>query len=261
MYLDSVSAQVKVTHRILKGIDRIDSSQQSDFCLAARMIKVKAMELDSAVQHLIKASEEADMRVFLDESFRGNSRAQHFDRLQRELSQAQAILITVLVAHKVNDMDVFRIRTRAMNLVNQSFSRHYGFSCAPPIFQLLKAKGGSVGNGSEARQIGAEDFETFSREQQSSEPKTIRMMERGEVTELNLMTTKADAPGRATATADEIRAIGSMLAGNATVIAGHITFETGIQTQILRQVLNDSRARGELAHEFVSRVMQPPGGQ
>ncbi|KAI0904699.1 hypothetical protein F4823DRAFT_614100 [Ustulina deusta] len=261
-YLDNVVIQVKITREILQKIVVGENNQHSsEVHQAVELVNNKAKELDTAVQSLTKSSEEGSMRVFLDEFFRGNARAKRFDKLQRDLYHAQTILITALVASKVNNTNFFHINIKTIDQVKECFVRCHGINCAPPIVQLLQEKGTPVGDGSELWQVSAEDLEAFINEQQSSEPKTVRIMENNNLTDFSMMTAEVGAPGQAAPPVDEVWAVGNTLSGSAMVIAGPITYETSTQMQMVRASLDHVRQEPQLAFSILAQVMpglKPP---
>ncbi|KAI0449048.1 hypothetical protein F5B21DRAFT_75661 [Xylaria acuta] len=248
-YLDSVVIQIKITREILEKFVKVETDLQSmpEVYSAVGLVKEKALELETAVNDLIKSSGDGgSLKVFLSEIFQGNARAKIFDRLQRDLYQAQTILITSLVANRVSNTNIFHVNINTVNKVKECFTQCEGPNCAPAIIQLLNEKGKPVGDGT-VWQISEEDLEAFLKESQSSEPQTVRIVENNKLKDLAFITADVGNPGKTAPKVDVVKATGNELSGSALIIAGPVTFETAAKMQIVREALPVLRTEKEEA--------------
>ncbi|KAI1132725.1 hypothetical protein F5Y10DRAFT_184878 [Nemania abortiva] len=141
-YLDTLVIHVRITREILQKIVCVKKNQHGpEVYSAVKLVNNTAQELGAAVESLTKSYEEGGIKLFLDEFFRGNARAKHFDKLQRDLQHAQTVLILALVASKVSNTNLFNINIKVLKQVKQCFVRCRGINCAPPIVHLVTEKG------------------------------------------------------------------------------------------------------------------------
>ncbi|RYC58659.1 hypothetical protein CHU98_g7556 [Xylaria longipes] len=204
-YLDNVVVQIKITRDILEKIVKVETDLQSpEVYSAVELVNQKAKELEIAVQSLTKSFGESNMKVFLDDLIRGNARAEEFDRLQRDLYQAQTILITSLVANKVNNTNVFIVNIKTIDQIKQCFTEVEGVDTVPPIVGTLKKKGIPIGDGA-MWQINKEDLEALTQEAGSSDPRSIRVIANNTMSDFALATADIGAQGQAAPTKSEQR--------------------------------------------------------
>ncbi|KAJ8127338.1 hypothetical protein O1611_g6300 [Lasiodiplodia mahajangana] len=256
-YLDDVVIQTQITQDILGKLGGADpQSLPEETFRAIELVKAKAEDLDTVVKQMQSSRDGNSLKVFLSEFFHGNARVKAFDRLQRDMYHAQGVLITSLVASRVENTNIFHVNLYTVEEIKQCFTQREGINCAPPILQLLKDKGTPVeGGDGTIWQIKEEDLKNFLEETKSSEPETVRIMQDNKLKDMAFMTADVGNPGEDAPKVDVVRAVGNELTGSALMIAGPVTFKTAAEMQVLREALPVLRSDKKEALNALNRVL------
>lgn len=237
-YLNGVCTQVKITMQILENIVKVENQLHGEHVSAAvSLVKLKATDLKQAVTELSKSQGDGGFKMFLKEFFLGDAKAQKFDRLQSELSQAQTTLITSLVAVRIDAKNIYYINLNIVNRVSQCFGQCEDVNCARRIIHLLRDLGEPVSDDQVWWQVQQEDLEKILEQPLSSERTTIRVMRNNELRDFSLATADVGDPGEEAPHVDKVVAERNKLFDDAYMVAGPVSYETSTKLQTMRASL------------------------